>query len=130
MTRATLSRVIMSIACRTLRCSVAWTIFIVIEAQHQIDVVLVGAGLARDEGRIAVERDAGERDRGLVLRGRNNGVDLACERGFDRCAGKGERGAPARRAGNAEVEGGRVRLRAGEHIEALVLTSRHRQTAR
>ena len=64
----------------------------VIEAQHQVDVVLVGAGLARDEGRIAVERDSGERDRGFVLRGGNNCVHFVCKGGFDRCAGKGERG--------------------------------------
>ena len=38
------------------------------EAQHHEHVVLVGAGLARHERRMAVELDAGLRDRGLVLR--------------------------------------------------------------
>jgi len=90
------------------------------EAQHQVNVVLVGAGRARDEGGIAVERDAGERDRCLVLRRCHDRVHLARERELDRGAGEGERGAPARGAAGAEVERGEVRLRAAEHVDAVV----------
>src|SRR5215813_13218953 len=92
----------------------------VVEAQQQVDVVLVGAGRARDERRIAVELDARERDRCLVLRRCNDRIHLARERELDRRAGEGERGAAARGGAGTEVERGEVRLRAAEHVDAVV----------
>ena len=65
----------------------------VAEAQHHVDAVLVGAGLPRDERRMAVERDAGLRDRGLVLRRRHHGIDLARDRGLDGGGAERDRGA-------------------------------------
>ena len=65
----------------------------VVEADHQIDVVDRRAGFARDERGIAVEGDAGGRDRAFGLRRRHHRLHLAGERGFDRAAGAGERGA-------------------------------------
>src|SRR5262249_15285614 len=94
--------------------------FHVAEAQHQVDVALVGAGRARDERRVAVELDAGKRDRRLVLRRGDDRVHLARAREFDRPAGEGERGAAARGAAGTEVERGEVRLRAAEHVDAAV----------
>ena len=74
----------------------------VAEAQHEKHVVVVHAGLARHEGRVAVERDAGGRDRGLVVRRRHHGVDLAGARRRDRARGARERGAAIRRVVDAE----------------------------
>src|SRR5262249_238895 len=91
----------------------------VVEAQHQVNVVLVGAGGARDEGGIAVERDAGERDRRLVLRRCHDRVHLARERELDRRAGEGERGAAVRGAAGTEVERGEIRLGAAEHVDSV-----------
>src|SRR6516165_3072521 len=82
------------------------------------DGVLVAAGRARHERRIAVELDARERDRRLVLRRCNDRIHLARERELDRRAGEGERGAAARGAPSAEIERGHVRLRAAEHVDA------------
>ena len=62
--------------------------FVIAEAEHQIDVVRRKPRLARDEGGVAVERDAGERDRGLVLRGGDDRIDLALTRSVDRAAQK------------------------------------------
>ncbi len=90
-----------------------------IEAEHQEDVVLLSSGLARDERGIAVERDAGARDRGFVLRRRNNAIHLVREGGLDRRGGKRERGLATRRANGAELEPGQTRLRAVDHIDAL-----------
>src|SRR5262249_31071627 len=94
--------------------------FHVAEAQHQVDVALVGAGRARDERRVAVELDAGERDRRLVLRRGDDRVHLARAREFDRPAGEGERGAAARGVAGTEVERGEVRLGAAEDVDAAV----------
>ena len=49
------------------------------ETQHHVDAVLVGAGLPRDERRMAVELDAGLCDRGFVLRGGHDRVDVALD---------------------------------------------------
>ena len=77
----------------------------VVEADHQIDVVDRRAGLARDEGRIAVEGDAGGRDRAFGLRRRHHGVDLAGKRGLDRAPRAGERGAAVSGVDLAEFTG-------------------------
>ena len=58
----------------------------VAEAQHHVDAGLVGAGLPRDERRMAVEFDAGLGDRGLVLRRRDHSIDFARLRGLDAAA--------------------------------------------
>src|SRR6266487_4427940 len=91
----------------------------VIEAQHQVHIVLVGAGLARDKRWIAIERDPGERDRSFVLRTGNDRLYLTRERGFNRRASESQRSAAARGAIGTEVEGGQVRPRAVEHVETL-----------
>ena len=75
----------------------------VAEAQHHVDAVLVGAGLPRDERRMAVELDAGLRDRGLVLRRGHHRIDLARHRGLDRGGAERDRGAAADRADDAEA---------------------------
>ena len=67
----------------------------VAEAQHHVDAALVGAGLPRDERRMAVELDAGLRDRGLVLRRGHHGIDLARHRGLDGGGAERDRGAAA-----------------------------------
>src|SRR5262245_21400167 len=89
----------------------------VTEAQHQEDAILVGAGLARDERRIAVEPDAGERDRGLVLRRGYPGVYFPRQRRLDRCGCEGERGDAAHRAGSAEAEIRSLPLRTGQDVD-------------
>jgi hypothetical protein len=75
-----------------------------VEAQHQVDVARIEACLARDEGRIAVDFDAGERNRGLVLWRGDDGIDFAGARRLNRLAGGEQRRAAARRAGAAEAD--------------------------
>ncbi len=89
------------------------------EAQHQVDAVRIGAGLARHERRVAVERDAGARDRCLVLRRRHHRIGLAGERRLDRRAREGQRRDARRRGGAAEVEGRGFGLRTVEHIHRI-----------
>src|SRR5262245_2939890 len=90
------------------------------EAEHQVGVGLIAAGRARDKRRIAVELDAGARDRGLVLRHGDHGIRVAAERGIDRDPRKSERGASTRRAGRAEMKRRSLRLGAGEDMQAIV----------
>ncbi len=90
------------------------------EAQHQIDVVHVGRGLTRHKRGMAVERDAGERDRRFVLRRGDDRIDVPGKRGPDRAADEGDGGAAALGAGGAEGERCRLRLRAVEHVQPVV----------
>ena len=91
----------------------------VAEAQHHVDAALVGAGLPRHERRMAVEFDAGLRDRGLVLRRRHHRIDLARHRGLHGGGAERDRGAAADRADDAEAERRRFRLRAGQHVHCV-----------
>ena len=75
----------------------------VAEAQHHVDAALVGAGLPRDERRMAVELDAGLRDRGLVLRRGHHRIDVARHRGLDGGGAERDRGAAADGADDAEA---------------------------
>ena len=88
---------------------------VVVEAQHQVDVARVDAGLARHERRVAVERDAGERDRLLGLRRRHHRLDLARQRRLDGAAGGVERGAAIGGIDAAEPERDVVAARRCEH---------------
>ena len=87
--------------------------FRVAEAQHHEDVVLGRSGLACHERGMAVERNAGHRDRGFVLRGRDHRGNLPGQRRFHRGAAERNRRAPGRGAGRPERDG--LRLRAIEH---------------
>src|SRR5256885_4319425 len=77
---------------------------VVLEAQHQRAVLGRQSGDASDEGRIAVELDAGGADRGLVVRRADYRGDLALERRLDRGTRGIERGAAMRRRDLADAQ--------------------------
>ena len=118
-TPRTFSRVITAIASRTLWCSVACAILRVAETQHHDRRRSRSVPVARatNDGWPS-NVNAGERDRGLVLRRGDHGIDLARERGLDRQRRKTRARRVRRRRGGAEVERGRIRLRAVEHVDA------------
>ena len=89
----------------------------VAEAQHHVDAALVGAGLPRDKRRMAVELDAGLRDRGFVLRRRHHGIDLVAHRGLHRGRAERNRGAAGDRRRDAEAERRGFGLRAGQDVD-------------
>jgi hypothetical protein len=89
----------------------------VAEAKHQKHVVLVGAGLACDEARIAVKLYARRSNRRLILRRGNDSIDLTGERRAHGPARARQRRASKRRAVLAEHEVLDLRHRHVEHRE-------------
>ena len=90
---------------------------LVAEAQHHVDAAFVRPGLPRDERRMAVEFDAGLRDRGFVLRRRHHGIDVAVHRHLHRGRAKRNRRAACDRRGDAETERSGFGLRAGQDLD-------------
>ena len=87
------------------------------KAQHHEDVVFGRSGLARHERRMAVEWNAGERDRSFVLRGGDDGSDLPGEGGFHRGAAECERRSSG--CGAHLAEGDALLLRAVQNGELI-----------
>ena len=77
------------------------------ETEHEIDIALVGAGLARDEGGVSVELDAGKRDRGFVLRRRDDRSTAPASAASIAARAKASAARPARRVIGAEGGCGR-----------------------
>jgi hypothetical protein len=92
----------------------------VAEAEHEEHVMLAHPGLAGEETGIAVERDAGRRDGGLVVWRGDDRFGLAIERRPDGAAAARQRRPSTSRVDGAERDVRRLRQRRRKHMDRAV----------